>query len=124
MRYCLLFVMVLAAAVVGQTTTPIGVNYTPQPSKSGVITWASGTFITKDRASVVAPVRGFEVMDTSSGGVLKAHLLNDFDVAGRKVWLNYKIPSSGGAIQRVGLIFDEIDSAGTTIPKGGLILWY
>jgi len=124
MRLSFLFIGLLAMAIFAQTTTPIGVNYTPQPSKSGVITWASGTFVTKDRASVIMPVRGFDVYDTSSGGDLKVHLLNDFDASGRKIWTTYKLPASNGNIQRIGLIFDTIDSAGTTIKTGGIILWY
>lgn len=117
-----LFVAFLTVSGFGQTA--IGVNYTAQPSKSSLISWASGSYVTKDRASVAMPCRGFDVYDTSSGGNLKVHLVNDFDASGRKIWTTYKIPASNGSIQRVGLIFDAIDSAGTTIAIGGIILWY
>lgn len=122
MRLSLLIVAFLAAAVMGETA--IGVNYTPQPSKSSVISWSAGAYTTKDRASVVMPARGFDVYDTSSGGNLKIHLVNDFDASGRKIWTVYPIPKSNGSIQRIGLIFDAIDSVGTTIAIGGIILWY
>ena len=95
------------------------------PHGSDTITWASGRYTAKGRNGTArTAARGIEVISTSSGGNLKIHLLNDYDSAGRIIWLVYPIPASGGFIQRIGFIFDMIDSAGTTITKTDIIIWY
>jgi hypothetical protein len=122
-----ILMLLLSVCITGgfaQTVNPVGTNYTTQPSSFDTVSWVSGKYTTKLNGKTVQPARGFEVKDTSSGGIFKIHPYNAFDSVGRKRWLSYKIPASSGNIQRVGIVFDEADSAGTTIPKGGLIIWY
>jgi hypothetical protein len=95
-----------------------------QPSGSDTITWASGSYLTKARNGAARIARGLDVKPTSTGGNLKIHILNDYDSRGRKCWLTYPIPAGGGVIQRIGYFFDEVDSAGTTILKTDVIIWY
>lgn len=95
-----------------------------QPSGSDTITWSAGKYLTVRRNGSLRNARGFEVISTSTGGVLGVHLINDFSANGSKVYLPYPIPASSGATQRTGLIFDEIDSATTTISTSDIIIWY
>jgi hypothetical protein len=95
-----------------------------QPSGSDTISWSSGKYSTKRRNGQSVTARGFEVVDTSDGGVLMIHLPNDYDRAGRKCYVPYHLPASGGNTQRVGVFFDEVDSASTTISIKDVIVWY
>jgi len=123
--------LVMAVFLIPAFTTPgVPENILPisamlSPHGSDTITWASGRYTAKGRNGTArTAARGIEVISTSSGGNLKIHLLNDYDSAGRIIWLVYPIPASGGFIQRIGFIFDMIDSAGTTITKTDIIIWY
>jgi hypothetical protein len=119
-----LFAVAIQAQTAGLNEVVPGETFSVQPSGSDTVAWSSGKYLTKRRNGQYRIARGFEVTDTSAGGLIKLHLLNDFDAAGRKVYLTYKIPASSGSIQRIGMIFDEVDSAGTTISKKDLIIWY
>lgn len=126
-KFTLIAVLFLSAVCFGQTAlsdvVPV-ITYGLQPSGSDSLHWTAGKYVTVARNGNAKIARGFDVVSTSSGGNLKVHLLNDYNAKKQKVWLVYPIPASGGAVQRVGLIFDEVDSTGTTISKSDLIIWY
>jgi hypothetical protein len=125
----ILFSLVLLAATAlaqipgaVQTTYPITVSI--QPTNFDSLHWTAGKYLTQLPNGAAAIARGFEVAPTSSGGVLKVHPVNAYARNGTSVWLLYTIPASNGSIQRVGLIYDAVDSAGTTILKTDITNWY
>lgn len=120
----LLAVVFSAMALPGsQEIVPV-LTSSMQPAGSDTITWSAGSYLTKARNGAARIARGIEVKPTSTGGTIKIHIINDYDSRGRKCWVTYVIPASGGVIQRIGYFFDEIDSLGTTILKTDIIVWY
>lgn len=68
-----------------------------------------------------APAVGFSVNDTSSGGNLVLHLIN---TAGPQL-CTLKIAASSGQMQTIGMVFDRIDSLGTTQTLlDGMKIWF
>lgn len=118
-----LFLVALVPAQTRSDIVPV-ITYTMQPTGSDSLHWSFGKYLTQGRNGSAKPARGIEVASTSSGGNFKIHLINDYDSKGRKIWLVYPIPASSGSTQRIGLIFDEVDSAGTTILKTDVTNWY
>jgi hypothetical protein len=112
------------AQIPGITPINYPITVTVQPTGSDSLHWASGRYLTQARNGGARVARGFEVSSTSTGGVIKVHLVNDYASNGTSVWLLYTIPASNGNIQRIGLIYDAVDSAGTTIAKADIINWY
>lgn len=118
------FCSISVAQVPGATETVYPITMSMQPSGSDTIAWSSGKYLTVARNGLARKSRGVEIKSTSSGGNLKIHLANDYNSKGQKVYIVYPIPASGGSTQRIGFVFDEVDSAGTTINKSDLIIWY
>lgn len=119
-----LIVAILAPVAKAQTIYSPNIIVTVQPIASDTIRWSSGTYVTKMRNNTITMAKGFEVKSTSAGGILAVHVINDYDASGNRVWLKYVIPASSGVTQRIGMAFDRIDSAQTTIPKADVIVWY
>ncbi len=89
------------------------------------ISWTASKWTTVDRAGIARPAIGIDVADTSSGGNLVVHLMGDYTASGAAVLCTLKIPASNtNTTQRIGIIFDRIDSAGTTIKLGGVTVWF
>jgi hypothetical protein len=83
------------------------------------VTYTAGKWSVKNQKGQATVAVGVTVRDTSDGGVLRVHLVDDYTAAGARVYCN--VPLAAGL---TGIIFDEIDSAGTTLPKSEFIIWF
>jgi hypothetical protein len=100
-------------------------NYQVQPCghiNGAAITWTAGRWTSVSRSGRPVVSVGIDVADTSSGGNLVVHLINDYNAAGSPVLCTLTIPAGTTAISRYGWCFDRIDSAGTTIKLGGVTI--
>lgn len=67
------------------------------------------------------PAVGFDVNDTSSGGNLVIHLINTPSTT----LCTLKVAASSGITQTKGIVFDRIDSLGTTATLvDGMKIWF
>jgi hypothetical protein len=119
----LALILIAAASSVPQTKSDNWENtrYTIQPTASDTLRWTNSVYATKLRTNSKKYARGLEIKGTTSGGNISLHLIDD--PAGKR--LIYVVPAGAGMVQRIPMVFDTIDSAGTTILKTDIMaVWY
>jgi hypothetical protein len=102
-------------------------SYPVQPMghySGGSVTWTSSVWATKGYDGVTRRAVGFDVKSSSTGGNLVVHMIDDYTASGAVQKCTLLIPASNGNTQRVGLVFDRIDSAGTTITMSDVTIWF
>lgn len=102
-------------------------SYVVQPMghySGGAVSWSSSVWTTKGYDGVARRAVGFDVKSTSTGGNLVIHPIDSYTPSGSVQKCTLSIPASNGLTQRMGIVFDRIDSAGTTITMSDLTIWF